>query len=669
VKCKLNGKGKNFFILSTVLFLTHILTMTSTPAATVAVTGWREPYSDKEGVWDPTAGYADELYFKVFEDANSTIQALQSGEIDMIGRFTIVTDNMITDPNIEINSTDRRGFFHLPFNCNKFPTNYTELRQAFAHALDKEEIQITVTGVKGSRYADSPIVPALGKWSLDNQEWSRINNYYEADPVKGNEILDAHGWVDRDDDGYREDPNGETVVVEITAPLASFMETIVIIAIEAYESIHIKARADDTSPPTMINRVKDGDFNMAGYAWGLSPEPILWPGLERLMSTHPNNFENFNNATYDALVETAFESFNMAEVEQAIWDAQKILWYEQPMVVAYQNLLPTAYRKDPWIGWVNALGEGVTEEWTYKKIRLKPEYGKGIGEQYEKWQQGGRFTTSTWTDIDTTNIFNIQVDIFNVSHWLNHRILGLMYDGLHGRNPYNLELGTGVAKDWLAEEIDDPTSVRRAKAGDKLKITYYLHEGMTFHDGRALTAEDVAFTYELASISNSFSNNLENFTHVEVVNTTMVEIFCNTASVFNLQRMGNFYVPVSIGNMGLGLLLFTRPILPKHVWENINNPLTWDNPYPVGSGAYKWKSHKSGELVILERNDDYFYNPRNYRYYKLDKEESNTTETSSETSIIETTTPPPATGFEQVGLLAGFVAIVLVVRKRRNMIG
>jgi len=107
--------------------------------------------------------------------------------------------------------------------------------------------------------------------------------------------------------------------------------------------------------------------------------------------------------------------------------------------------------------------------------------------------------------------------------------------------------------------------------------------------------------------------------------------------------------------------------MPKHVWEEVNSPLTWDNPDVIGSGPYMLKSRTPGELVVLERNDAFIYNPRNYKSPWVETSESSvetTTETSTSTSVNNTF----STGLEIYPLLLGLIISVISVKKKKRRI-
>lgn len=118
---------------------------------------------------------------------------------------------------------------------------------------------------------------------------------------------------------------------------------------------------------------------------------------------------------------------------------------------------------------------------------------------------------------------------------------------------------------WLAESW--------SQTGTAYRFT--LHEGLTFHDGRPLTAEDVAFTVEYYRQFPPVAASLgagEGFlvTSVTVEDPLTVTFHVEEALADTLTSLGSFVV------------------LPKHIWQGVSDPYTFTGEgYLVGSGAYR----------------------------------------------------------------------------------
>lgn len=110
-------------------------------------------------------------------------------------------------------------------------------------------------------------------------------------------------------------------------------------------------------------------------------------------------------------------------------------------------------------------------------------------------------------------------------------------------------------------------------SADGLVYSVTLREGVTFHDGQPVTAEDVVFTVHKTQINALKSPLRANWDGVvaEVVDASHVR--------FTLKSP---YSPF-VGNLTLG-------ILPAHLWQNVSDeefPFSELNSDPVGSGPYK----------------------------------------------------------------------------------
>lgn len=134
---------------------------------------------------------------------------------------------------------------------------------------------------------------------------------------------------------------------------------------------------------------------------------------------------------------------------------------------------------------------------------------------------------------------------------------------------------------------------------DKTEYTFTLREGLKWHDGKDLTADDVYFTFHDLVLSESFPNDIlrGNFAGVKI------ERIDDRTVKFTLEKPNSFFVT----NMTVG-------IVPKHVLGKIDpfDLLQADfNKNPIGSGPYMLSEpvevFQDGRMqVSLERNSSYY---------------------------------------------------------------
>jgi len=131
----------------------------------------------------------------------------------------------------------------------------------------------------------------------------------------------------------------------------------------------------------------------------------------------------------------------------------------------------------------------------------------------------------------------------------------------------------GLAESW---EISD----------DGLTYTFKLRDGVTFHDGTTMDAEDVKFTLDRIGAEDSANAQKALYaaiSEVNVVDQLTVEVKLSEPN----------------GNMIFNLAWGDAVIVAPESIENIKQQ-------PIGTGAFKFQSWTQGDMVELVRNDDYW---------------------------------------------------------------
>jgi peptide/nickel transport system substrate-binding protein len=162
------------------------------------------------------------------------------------------------------------------------------------------------------------------------------------------------------------------------------------------------------------------------------------------------------------------------------------------------------------------------------------------------------------------------------------REIKMIYDSL-------LHLGfDGTVKAGLAEEwewIDDQT------------MEFTLREGLTFHDGEPLTAEDVKFTYEFANEWESTDY------HRRTTQIDNVEVIDERTGRFNLNTVFAPFAAVSMARV---------EVIPKHIWDGVveendlENPGQWSDPDLTGSGPMQVVNYEPPGQINYEVFDDHY---------------------------------------------------------------
>ncbi len=178
---------------------------------------------------------------------------------------------------------------------------------------------------------------------------------------------------------------------------------------------------------------------------------------------------------------------------------------------------------------------------------------------------------------------------------------GLLYDPLGVR--YDGEILPWLAREWESFTVDQGTVV-----------TVRLRDAVTWHDGRPLTASDVAFTYRF----------LQDTSLGRQESPVPAQRFRGrTSLVESVTVVDDREVRLSFGDTSppVATRALTVPILPAHVWEAkaveaelagvgvnrfVTEALVWPNSEPIGSGPLTFGRAATEEALILQRFDDHF---------------------------------------------------------------
>jgi peptide/nickel transport system substrate-binding protein len=128
---------------------------------------------------------------------------------------------------------------------------------------------------------------------------------------------------------------------------------------------------------------------------------------------------------------------------------------------------------------------------------------------------------------------------------------------------------------------------------DSLQVTFYIHPGITWHDGEPFTAQDVVFADGVCrapEINFSAVSWLDHITNVEAVDSLTVRFTYDERYMYQ----------VLDANICYGL--------PEHILGDVPFAEMADHPIaraPIGNGPFRFVSWEAGQEVVLEANLDF----------------------------------------------------------------
>lgn len=138
-------------------------------------------------------------------------------------------------------------------------------------------------------------------------------------------------------------------------------------------------------------------------------------------------------------------------------------------------------------------------------------------------------------------------------------------------------------------ELEPMIAEKMEVSRNGLEFTFTLREGVKFHDGKPVTAEDVKFSFDAIFMPEFKAAHLipyySNISKVEILNPKTVKITTKEKYHLSQEFIGGWYV------------------LPKHVY---GDPKARMNKTVVGAGPYKFKTWDRGKRIVLERDKDWW---------------------------------------------------------------
>ena len=308
----------------------------------------------------------DELIFQTFESQDALVQAIKTGQVDMITEMpnTAVT-TLQEDPNVEVVTgapfspgvTDVIFNQVLPENCppdDGLCTGHPALldrnvRLALSYATDKQKIIDVV--LLGYGTPGTTLIPdGLGLW------YNSSIKDYPYDVAEANKTLDDAGYVDIDGDGVRDLPDGSrSLTFRINWPSDSIeAPRIAELLSEMWGQIGVKLEAQALDPDTLTAVCCPAfDFDVILWGWGSDPDPNL---LLSVMTTDEiptgSSETGYSNPEYDSLYIEQSSELDLNKRKELVWQMQQIVFDDVVYIIPYYAQAVQAFRKDRFTGWV-----------------------------------------------------------------------------------------------------------------------------------------------------------------------------------------------------------------------------------------------------------------------------------------------------------------------------
>lgn len=185
----------------------------------------------------------------------------------------------------------------------------------------------------------------------------------------------------------------------------------------------------------------------------------------------------------------------------------------------------------------------------------------------------------------------------NFNEWVGWKNRDRGMQNLANEPLWSVDFATGEIINGLA--AGDPVYNE-----DFTALTIPLREGVTWHDGEPFTSADVVFTVETLMAHDGF--NAHTFFVENVASVTAPD---ELTVAFELTQPNSRFHTTFLDRWG------STWIMPKHIFEAVDDPVTFEfNPF-VGTGPYKLHSYdEAGFWTVWEKREDWQNSPTGILY-------------------------------------------------------
>lgn len=285
--------------------------------------------------------YIDALTMQVLPNADSTVLALQDGQIDIME--IVPPAQMAAVQATDGLSVDIYDFFQFTFYAFNLDPARSDLwqdkgvRQAMFYALDRDAITRNIFLGYGEAAIGTqpPLSPAYAP--------DQMTPEYTYDPEKAKSLLAEAGWTDSDGNGWL-DRDGKELSFKLTYSGGdAVVEQIVAYMQEAWKGIGVRMEPESVAGGAFLDALKQHDFDMALLAVTLGTDGSQTALFSCDAVASGLNFMGYCNDAWDSLDDQQRREFDIDARTQLLVEQSKIVWDDQPVGILRFGVARTGY--------------------------------------------------------------------------------------------------------------------------------------------------------------------------------------------------------------------------------------------------------------------------------------------------------------------------------------
>ncbi|MFI7067688.1 ABC transporter substrate-binding protein [Kribbella sp. NPDC050124] len=255
----------------------------------------------------------DKVVFKIISDDQARINALQSGQVQLINKVPGTYFNNLKARYEQLTlPTAGQGQFSV-LNTDRFPTDDVAVRQAILYSVDRSAV-VKLADAGAFPVSNTPLVKGTAGYDTS------LESSYPYDPAKAAQLLTSAGWT-KSGDGWQKDGK------KLSVSIAAFADADVYVRL----SEAIQAGLEQNGFDAHVSRLGRGAYLDAG-AKGLynivpTSNTAVDPDMLSSWFTPQGlfNWSRFNSPQLDQLLRQGREISDLATRTKLYGQAQKII--------------------------------------------------------------------------------------------------------------------------------------------------------------------------------------------------------------------------------------------------------------------------------------------------------------------------------------------------------
>ena len=277
--------------------------------------------------------FVDRYVYRIIPDQTTSLTELLTENIDVyIAPHPDQAQRIIDDPNLELRSYPFRQYVFVVWNARRPVLADPRVRRALTMGTDREAIVEAILRGYGS-VANTGVPPF--HWAYDEQLSASVG--YDPDAARA--LLEEAGWIDRDGDGVRENPEGLPLSFTVKYNTGNQLRQDIAELMQAQlVEIGVEARPQVVEWTTLLEQINTADlrdFDGAVMGWVVEYKLDEYDLFHSERIDQPFAWSGTSNPEIDRFLERLRVTIDRDEA-RALWrDYQQVLMQEQPYTFFY----------------------------------------------------------------------------------------------------------------------------------------------------------------------------------------------------------------------------------------------------------------------------------------------------------------------------------------------